>query len=155
MAETPSPAASTPEELAAAQAAKRAEIEAKLEALRLKRAKEEEQKTAYFGEHPGITCDGCGVAIVGYRYKCKDCPNHDVCETCYDSHQRGVVTNNLGKQVISSKPEDHRFVLYKDKSFQPLVKKAAGLTEAKSAKTKPNDPCPCGSGKKYKKCCNT
>ena len=22
-----------------------------------------------------------------------------------------------------------------------------------SAKVKPNEPCPCGSGKKYKKCC--
>eukprot|EP00962_Isochrysis_galbana_P025210 scaffold7740_cov112-Isochrysis_galbana.AAC.9 len=148
-------AAAVPEELAAAQAAKRAEIEARIAALRLKQAKEEEQKTLFFGDHPGITCDGCGVNIVGYRYKCKDCSNHDVCESCYDSHQKGVVTNSLGKQVISTKAEDHRFFLHKDKTFQPLVKKAAGMTEAKTAKTKPNDPCTCGSGIKFKKCCNT
>ena len=64
------------------------------------------------------------------------------------------MTNELGKQVISQKAEDHRFVLHKDKSFNPLVKrKAAAATEPKEAKTKPNDPCPCGTGKKYKKCC--
>jgi uncharacterized protein YchJ len=30
---------------------------------------------------------------------------------------------------------------------------AAPSTPAKSAKTGRNDPCPCGSGKKFKKCC--
>ncbi len=29
----------------------------------------------------------------------------------------------------------------------------ASATIVKGAKTYPNDPCPCGSGKKYKKCC--
>ena len=32
-------------------------------------------------------------------------------------------------------------------------RRAAALTEKKEAKAKPNDPCPCGSGKKFKKCC--
>ena len=41
-----------------------------------------------------------------------------------------------------------------DKSFQPLVKTKSAAGEAtKVAKTKPNDPCLCGSGKKFKKCC--
>jgi hypothetical protein len=61
-----------------AKAKRRMEIEAKLSDLRLQQAKETEQKAAFFGEHAGITCDGCGVAIIGYRYKCKDCSNHDV-----------------------------------------------------------------------------
>lgn len=141
----------------AAKAAKRAEIEVKLAALKLQQAKEQEQKTNFFGEHPGITCDGCGVApIVGYRYHCKDCPNHDVCENCYDDWQNGKMTNGLGKQVISLKQEDHRLVVHKDKNFCSLVKKSAtGTTEAKAAKVKPNEPCTCGSGKKYKKCCGT
>ena len=106
----------------------------------------------------GITCDGCGAGpIVGYRYRCKDCANHDVCETCYDSYLAGKVTNGLGKQVVSLKAEDHRFELHKDKQFSALVKKADGSTEKaeKQPKIKPNDPCPCGSGKKFKKCCGT
>jgi hypothetical protein len=137
-------------------AKKRAEIEAKLAALKLAQSKEAEQKAYFFGEHAGITCDGCGCAIVGYRYKCKDCPNHDCCENCYDKWSKGEVTNGLGKQTISKAAENHRLCLHKDNNFKSLVKKpegSSGLTEKKEAKTKPNDLCPCGSGKKYKKCC--
>mmetsp|Transcript_76053 Transcript_76053/g.150701 ORF Transcript_76053/g.150701 Transcript_76053/m.150701 type:complete len:172 (-) Transcript_76053:219-734(-) len=152
-AEPPS-AVSQPVDEEAAKAAKRKEIEAKLAALKLAKEKEAEQKSSFFGEHPGITCDGCGVApMVGYRYKCKDCANHDICENCYDDFKSGKVSNGLGKQVISTKAEDHRFFLHKDKSFTPLVKKAAGAAKPVAAKVKPNEPCTCGSGKKYKKCC--
>ena len=78
----------------------------------------------------GITCDGCGCGpIVGYRYRCRDCANHDVCENCYDSWAAGKVTNGLGKQVVSLKAEDHRFELHKDKQFSSLVKKADGGME--------------------------
>ena len=136
-------------------AAKRAEIEAKVAALKIKQEKEEEQRTNFFGEHGGITCDGCGVApIVGYRYRCRECANHDVCESCYDLFKSGTVSNGLGKQVISAKAEDHSFKLHKDKGFSSLVKKAPEAAKPKAAKVKPNDPCPCGSKKKYKKCCS-
>ena len=40
--------------------------------------------------------------------------------------------------------------------FEPLVKTAGagqGPTKKAEKKLKPNDPCHCGSGKKYKKCC--
>lgn len=46
-----------------------------------------------------------------------------------------------------------------DTIFDPETKKAlykeqkASTTIVKEAKVYPNDPCPCGSGKKYKKCC--
>ena len=61
------------------QSKKRKEIEEKVAALKLAKAKEEEQKTNFFGDHVGITCDGCGASpIVGYRYRCKSCANHDV-----------------------------------------------------------------------------
>ena len=74
-------------------AAKRKEIEEKVAALKLQQKKEADQKTMYFGEHPGITCDGCGtVPVVGYRYRCKACPNHDVCESCYDSWAGGKMS---------------------------------------------------------------
>lgn len=41
--------------------------------------------------------------------------------------------------------EDTRKTLYKEQK--------ASTTIVKEAKIYPNDPCPCGSGKKYKKCC--
>ena len=40
-----------------------------------------------------------------------------------------------------------------DKVLQPGEEKWIGGTVYKGAKIGPNDPCPCGSGKKYKKCC--
>lgn len=83
-------------------AAKRREVEEKVAALKLLRKKEEEQRTNFFGEHPGISCDGCGAKpLVGYRYHCKNCPNHDVCESCYDAWKggTGTMTNGLHAQV--------------------------------------------------------
>ncbi|MDR2042762.1 MAG: SEC-C domain-containing protein [Clostridium sp.] len=41
--------------------------------------------------------------------------------------------------------EDTRKALYKEQK--------ASATVVKEARIYPNDPCPCGSGKKYKKCC--
>ena len=48
----------------------------------------QEQRAQFFGTHEGVHCDGCGTGpIVGYRYKCKRCQNHDICESCYDMHR--------------------------------------------------------------------
>lgn len=41
--------------------------------------------------------------------------------------------------------EEKRKELYKEQK--------SSMTVVKEAKVYPNDPCPCGSGKKYKKCC--
>lgn len=57
--------------------------------------------------HPYVTCDGCQGAIYGFRYKCLDCPDYDLCHICesrrihphhmmlrlpkpIDSHQTGL-----------------------------------------------------------------
>lgn len=42
--------------------------------------------------------------------------------------------------------EERRKELYKEQ-------KASGTVRRQTKKVYPNDPCPCGSGKKYKKCC--
>lgn len=42
--------------------------------------------------------------------------------------------------------EERRKELYKEQ-------KASGTVRRETKKVYPNDPCPCGSGKKYKKCC--
>jgi len=99
--------------------------------------------------------DGCGAAapLVGYRYKCSKCPNHDLCEACFDEFGRGIVTNKLNEQKLSPNVKDHAFKMHKDKSFKPLVK-SSGPVVAAVKKPKPNDPCSCGSGKKAKKCCH-
>ena len=123
----PAPPAETSATEEEKKAAKRKEIEARLAALKLQQEKEAEQKSAYYGEHKGITCDGCGIGpIVGYRYHCRDCSNHDVCENCYDMWSQGKMTNGLAKQVVSLKAEDHRFKLHKDKAFCSLVKQTKG-----------------------------
>ncbi len=41
--------------------------------------------------------------------------------------------------------EDKRKALYKEQKSSTTIRKGI--------KIYPNDPCPCGSGKKYKKCC--
>lgn len=32
--------------------------------------------------HPGVVCDCCDSDIVGFRYKCTECFNYDLCMTC-------------------------------------------------------------------------
>eukprot|EP00930_Biecheleria_cincta_P069618 TRINITY_DN57336_c0_g1_i1.p1 TRINITY_DN57336_c0_g1~~TRINITY_DN57336_c0_g1_i1.p1 ORF type:complete len:195 (-),score=54.12 TRINITY_DN57336_c0_g1_i1:119-703(-) len=151
-------------------AAKRAEIAAKVAAAAKEREKAaavaafqeakkkeiDEKGTSYFGEHQGITCDSCAtVPIFGYRYTCKSCSSHDVCESCYDAWAggTGVLPNNLAKQVLSTNPADHSFRMFKDHTFKSVVKGGGGPTQKSAPKLKPNDTCDCGSGKKYKKCC--
>lgn len=108
------------------------------------------ERATRFGTHPGITCDGCLTSpIIGFRYNCSNCKNHDLCETCYERWTKGTLPHANGRaNRISEKVEDHSFKTMAEKGFKPMVK---GKSGSKAEKVKPNMRCPCGSGKKYKK----
>ena len=88
--------------------------------------------------------------------QCTKCKDHDICEACHEQFLRGSLPHVNKLNPLQSKDvSGHAFAPYADgKSFtrigggkknEPAVKKAS--------KVKPNEPCSCGSGKKYKKCC--
>jgi preprotein translocase subunit SecA len=153
----PEPASASEDD---AMAKKRAEIMAKVAAAKAaqEKAKEEEKLDASkFGTHKSITCDGCGtVPIVGYRWRCRSCKNHDLCDICYESFKGGKLPQSVDQQrcnPVSPRVEDHEFFAYAEQGSFSGMKGASGAPKVKTKKTKPNEPCPCGSGKKYKKCC--
>ena len=49
--------------------------------------------------------------------------------------------------------EEWDAIFSKDRQKELIHEQKASQTVRKEAKVYPNDPCPCGSGKKYKKCC--
>jgi hypothetical protein len=77
------------------------------------------------------------VPIIGYRYRCKSCPNHDICEACYERWDggKGSMANGLAKQTISLDPKDHDFYIHKERGFKPLVK-TQGPTQKSEKKLK-------------------
>eukprot|EP00658_Telonema_sp_P-2_P026783 TRINITY_DN20841_c0_g1_i3.p1 TRINITY_DN20841_c0_g1~~TRINITY_DN20841_c0_g1_i3.p1 ORF type:complete len:131 (+),score=42.16 TRINITY_DN20841_c0_g1_i3:100-492(+) len=113
-----------------------------------------------YGTHKKITCDGCGTEpIVGYRWRCRGCKNHDLCDMCFEQVKAGVLPQLASQQrlnPVSAKLEDHEFFCYAENgAFQSMAKQGAsgGPTAKQAKKLKPNDPCSCNSGKKFKKCC--
>ncbi len=68
-----------------------------------------------------------------------------------------IDSEEMKRDILSSKslPLDVRANLLQevDKALAPGEEKWVGGTLVKGKKIGPNEPCPCGSGKKYKKCC--
>ena len=75
-----------------------------------------------------------------------------VVQLCYD-------TDLLYKNMVAAKAdwlyelEAWNDIFDEEKRKELYKEQKSSTTVVKDAKVYPNDPCPCGSGKKYKKCC--
>ena len=73
--------------------------------------------------------------------------------------QLGFDKELLYKNMVAAKAEwlyeleEWDAIFDKDKQKELYKEQKASTTIVKETKVYPNDPCPCGSGKKYKKCC--
>ena len=72
---------------------------------------------------------------------------------CVRSEERAAEVAELCDErglhfLMGLEPDEPEDVSDLEKALNPQ-----GRTEAKQPKPGRNDPCPCGSGKKYKKCC--
>ena len=73
--------------------------------------------------------------------------------------QLGFDKELLYKNMVAAKAdwlyelEEWDAIFDKDKQKELYKEQKASTTVVKETKVYPNDPCPCGSGKKYKKCC--
>ena len=73
--------------------------------------------------------------------------------------QLGYDAELLYKNMVAAKAdwlyelEEWNAILDEDRRKELYKEQRSSTTIVKDAKVYPNDPCPCGSGKKYKKCC--
>ena len=73
--------------------------------------------------------------------------------------QLGYDTERLYKNMVAAQAdwlyelEEWDAIFDKDKQKELYKEQKSSTTIIKEARVYPNDPCPCGSGKKYKKCC--
>lgn len=78
-----------------------------------------------------------------------------LCETCRDSETRAIIVDMCGiNGILNVMPQKTREYFEErqpewDEAWEEKIVRPITRQE----KIYPNDPCPCGSGKKYKKCC--
>ena len=76
------------------------------------------------------------------------------CETCFGKFQGGVLPHINKQNPVSKDVSAHAFAPYAEaKSFKSMGGAAKQQPKTAAGKVKPNDPCSCGSAKKFKKCC--
>ena len=73
-------------------------------------------------------------------------------KTNYEEIERGSVVEKLRESFFTG--ENNQEIQHKmNAELDEMVTSGADITAVKRIKIGRNDPCPCGSGKKFKKCC--
>jgi len=101
----------------------------------------------------GVVCWGCGH--VGIPRNTKECPDKGyseispICAACGEDFQ----TNFIDPQQPDGTKIPWIQVEEEENPERAQAAQAAAGRAPASKKVKPNEPCPCASGKKWKKCC--
>ncbi|CAG7854061.1 SubName: Full=Uncharacterized protein {ECO:0000313/EMBL:CCA69588.1} [Serendipita indica DSM 11827] len=80
------------------------------------------------GLHPNIWCDRCGEHVRGMRYKCKQCPDYDLCHRCTTKHDAAA---------IHSAAFDHHFSTIPPPPVSASTRRGCGRRFAHRANTTP------------------
>lgn len=109
-----------------------------------------------YGKHK-FSCDECKCEpIVGFRWNCTKLKDYDICTECLKEMKPTETYTRKNHTGQTRKVTTADFSIAKDKGFTPTDADGKAKEVVKDAKkAKPNDPCPCGSTKKYKKCCGS
>ena len=78
-----------------------------------------------------------------------------ITEVIPESDTDGIPGNVLLQALLSAQPDLNDFLIKRHAILRKIIKRSLPLQTVRLPVSKPgrNDPCPCGSGKKYKKCC--
>lgn len=83
----------------------------------------------------GVTCKECGEQVVGVRYKCGVCPNHDICSECEANgvHDKHITFRFSGvvSEITSWKQVERQFGVKLVDELKSLQHKVAGTTATK------------------------
>ena len=79
--------------------------------------------------HPGVTCDGCDIAVVGYRYKCLECHDYDLCSPC---HNKGAHADH--DMVCIRKPKVPRIRIFRFPQKRFRMQCATGVGDSKKCR---------------------
>ncbi len=109
-------------------------------ALIVARLSSVERPQHLFGTHVGITCDACGGAVVGHRFNCAECRNHDLCSTCWEGEMRSGVVKQAPQLArvnkISLKFGDHKYKCVAGDGFKSMGGGAPPAPKVKKQKVR-------------------
>merc|ERR1712012_31500 len=82
--------------------------------------------------HPGVTCDGCEKPVIGFRYKCVQCPDYDLCERCEAKRVHGG--HNMMRIATPEGIWPQHFFRRLNKMHDRINKRAASASTAAEAR---------------------